>query len=108
MPRILDVTAANGVPFRVVYLAGGETSIYQSSDTDAPLVEFYDRRHPFTEHGQFTGGRYYADTLLGIGLGAGARVGSDGRGLNLQGGEPDWTLDADTATQVVAWIEAQA
>jgi len=52
--------------------------------------------------GQFTGGSYYIDTLLGLdGFGDSIR----GRGLCFDGGNADvWSIDADTSTQVFLWL----
>lgn len=52
--------------------------------------------------GQFTGGGYYIDTLLGLdGFGDSIR----GRGLCFDGGNADsWSIDADTSTQVFLWL----
>lgn len=62
---------------------------------DAPLVEFYDNRYPFTPHGQFVS-RYYCKTLL-----AGQ---SNKMGLDLQGDVPDWKVSADGMAEVFAFI----
>lgn len=60
-------------------------------DNAKALVEFYDARYPFDKDpagevlGQFTGGRYYVDTILK----------SPNAELCLDGGNADvWTLDA--------------
>lgn len=63
------------------------------------LVEFWDLSHPHEAfhaqrdgkdagvvYGQFTGGRYFASTLLE----------GDVRALSLMGSEPAWTIDAVT------------
>ena len=61
-----DVTASSGVPFRVVFYRRGAAGPYPAARSDThELVEIYDRRFDFTAHGQFTGGRYHASTLLG-------------------------------------------
>ncbi len=113
--RVLDVTAANGVPFRVVLTPAGETP--RSGAATAPgggaapnteaTATFYDRRYPHTEHGQFTGGHYTVRSLLGQDpetFYAGRRIGSRA-GLDLHGGVAAWTLDQDTAAYVAAWLE---
>lgn len=105
--RRLDVRAANGVPFRVVYIPVGETSpnfptvvvanVTHLTGIDGDLVEFYDLRYPHTPDGQFVS-RYYVDTLL-----------RDIRGheLDLDGGIDDWTVDADTMRVVLGWLRNQ-
>jgi hypothetical protein len=76
----LKVTAANGVPFTVVY------------EPEGRLVTFYDSRHMQTEHGQKVSQYRVGDILSVTG------------GLNLYGGEPDWTVDADTMVTIVGWL----
>lgn len=49
-------------------------------DKDDPLVEFWD-----TKHDQFVS-RYYKSTLL--------EGDNEGRGLNLHGGVPEWSVSA--------------
>lgn len=97
----LDVTATNGVPFRVVLLLDGKSINYpaaSSADGTEPVVEFYDLRYRnvrgFTSDGQFVS-RYNLSSL-------------DGRderyGLDLQGDVSDWTIDAATMRTVTAWL----
>jgi hypothetical protein len=93
--RTLDVTAANGVPFRVVSYEANE-----NLSNAEPLVKFFDQRYPHTEHGQFTGGGYYLRTLLEDD----ARLRASG--LNLHGGEPAWSIDAATYRTVSDWLKA--
>lgn len=94
----LDVHAANGIPFRVVYVPPGQPSLnFPRLDADErDLVEFYDLRYPHTPDGQFTGGRYYVDTLLD----------ADG-GLILDGGVPDWVVDWPNMQVVRGWLRSQ-
>ena len=54
-------------------------------------VQFYDGRYDHTDLGQFTGGSYYASTLLETKAERGG-----GYGINLHGGVPDWTICAYT------------
>ena len=69
----------------------------------APLIEFYDARYPFDKApdgevlGQFVS-RYYVDTLR-------ADSGKD-RGLNLDGGIADWSLDVPAMHAVDGFIAA--
>ncbi len=74
-----------------------------TNEEDKPLVEFYDRRYNHTEFGQFTGGRYYASTLLGECKFNDTDIGKTG--LCLDGGIPEWSIDADTCKIIVAWIK---
>jgi hypothetical protein len=65
-------------------------------DEDKPIVEFYDRRYPHTEFGQFVS-RYYVSTLLEDPTG----------GLCLDGGNPNsWTVSADDMALVRAYLRA--
>jgi hypothetical protein len=95
----LDVVAANGVPFRVVYLADGMSISRPAAgkyNTDGhPLVEFYDRRYPHTPDGQFVAD-YRADTLL--------QGAEPGVGLLLQGDSPSWTVDGATMELIRFWL----
>ena len=96
----LDVRAANGIPFRVVYVPPGQESLNfpRLAADERDLVEFYDLRHPHTPDGQFVS-RYYVDTLM------------EGRtldyGLDLDGGIEDWTIDARTMRVVLGWLRSQ-
>jgi len=105
-PLFLDVTAANGVPFRVVLLLDGKSTNFPASNRwrgKLPLVEFYDARYRnvrgFTPDGQFVS-RYYLETLLSVDPGHERSR----RGLDLEGGVPDWTIDAITMRTVAAWL----
>lgn len=99
MPLNLDFVAANGVPFRAVRLAAGEHGNYPAAVATEPVVEFYDRRYPHTEDGQFTGARYYVATIMGRDA-----YGSGAGGLSLDGGSPDWTVDALAMALVRSWL----
>ncbi|HWS28312.1 MAG TPA: hypothetical protein VN259_17255 [Xanthomonadales bacterium] len=63
-----------------------------------PLVEFYDRRFPHTPFGQFTGHRYFVDTLL--------RSHPYGAALTLtkSGADRTWHIDADCRERVELWL----
>ncbi len=101
--KVTRVTAANGTPFTIAYTPQGvRHPVFPAQETDkGSLVDFYDARYPeFSEFGQFTGGRYYVDTILGrdgYGSGTGA--------LDLYGGEDAWSLDAESMATVRAWLE---
>lgn len=105
-PPHLDVTADNGVPFRVVFLPDGVSQSRPAANkylTSAePMVEFYDHRHikGFTPDGQFVSS-YYASTLLG--RDESDPLGGTG-GIDLYGGERSWSVDADTMVKVRAWV----
>lgn len=90
--ELLDVTTRSGVPLRVVLIPTcevGPNPTRKKAGQDA-TVEFYDRRYPHTEHGQFITD-YYAD-----------HVGP--YPLRLYGDEPDWQVDVDTMRLVRSWL----
>ena len=94
-PR-LDVTAANGVPFRAVFVPADAAYPNHPAAkrlSDQPLIEFYDRRYPHTQDGQFVGARYYVSTIR-----------NGDAGLILDGGIPNWQIDADTMRLVRTWL----
>jgi hypothetical protein len=92
-PRNLNVVTKNGIPFLVLDLKPGQVGAYPVARAERQ-VEFYDARFPHTRYGQFVS-RYYADTLLTGRL----------RGLNLNGGVPNWSIDADTWTTIEQWLK---
>ncbi|RLF56017.1 MAG: hypothetical protein DRN27_10025 [Thermoplasmata archaeon] len=57
-----------------------------------PLVEFWD--HTTFEEGQFVS-RYYVKTILDH---------EYGHDLNLDGGIPEWSIDANSMTTIVGWL----
>ena len=103
--QVATVTNTNGFSFNVVVVANGDTYGLHDCLTHEgkdPLVEFYDTQHPHTEHGQFVS-RYYLSSLLGEdGWSKPAR----GRGLNLYGGVPEWSLDASAVNAAMDAVEA--
>lgn len=65
------------------------------TNNKAPMVEFYDSRHPHTAFGQFVT-RYYVETLLDSYY---------PHGLCLDGGVPAWSVSAEGMQQVIEFIE---
>ena len=59
----------------------------------APLIEFYDPRYQHTPIGQFVS-RYYVSTILE----------RDTGGLCLDGGVPDWYVNANDMAEIRAWL----
>lgn len=103
--RVITVTSTTGVRFNVRVLKPGDgygqfghgplvwgAEGYQG---DRFGVEFFDTRYPHTEFGQFTGGRYYLDTLVD---------GGNTGGLCLDGGTPAWSIDKAAMDIVRAWL----
>lgn len=91
--HILDIEAANGVPFRLVVTES------EHATRNEPIVRIHDRRHPDyaagSDHGQRTGGQYYLSTLLAHRYGA---------GLDVHGGVPEWTIDSSAMAVVHEWL----
>ena len=89
---IATIRNANGIAFNMRLVCKGQgygRDLAVIHEQDRPMVEFYDSRYLFknergAEYGQFVS-RYYADTLLK----------SRNAGLNLDGGVPAWTVDAE-------------
>ena len=99
---LMDVIAENGVPFRAVFIpAGGKSSNFNLGEITKPMVEFYDRRYKHTPDGQFTGARYYVDTLMEDSGWYPGKVG----GLNLHGGVSDYSLGQEEYTEILDWME---
>lgn len=89
--RIIDIVTDNGIPFRVVY----ENRVYRTGAIAAmPTVAFYDARYDFDAHGQFVSD-YNLETLLER---------QKGYGLTLQGGVPNWDIDAASMDLVRSWL----
>jgi hypothetical protein len=92
----IDVTASNGVPFRVIRHAPGEPRP-GGGRLDLPTITIRDLRHTgpgFGPDGQFVAAYHLTDI-------AGLR----GAGLNLYGGEPSWRWDADTVARILDWLD---
>lgn len=105
----LDVINTQGIPFTVVLAPDGYWYREGKQTTAGPLVEFYDARHKdngdrchrqgdrrgdWSMFGQFVCA-YNLDTIVNR---------NDRYGLDLYGGEDDWTIDAHTMLMVVNWL----
>lgn len=100
------LTAANGVAFtaRIVLDCqryGLDDCLVHSGE---PLVEFYDTRYPETDYGQFVSSYFVASIMMWDSYmdEGDAR----GRGLNLDGGVPIWTIDGATMDLFREWLAA--
>lgn len=99
--NIVHITSKTGVRFCARLLTEGD--VYGLSGAlaweheDRPGVEFYDTRYPISVYGQFVG-RYFVETLLER---------DEHVGLDLHGGVPDWSIDADAMDVVRAWLKAE-
>lgn len=83
---------------------------YEKADADKhgmglPLVEFFDTSQDPSRFpgGQFTGGRYYMSTLLGID-GWNNPI-SEKSALCLDGGIPAWTVQKNDLQKIANWLE---
>lgn len=91
--------AVNGVPFICRPRLEGDSYglnlmlIYKGE----PVVEYYDARYAHTDFGQFISG-YCLSTLTD-------HVDQGRGGLNLHGGEPDWTLDEESFVESFRWAK---
>jgi hypothetical protein len=89
----LDVVTENGVPFRVVVLVDGKSENFDTASLGKrTLVEFYDRRYNHTSDGQFTGGRYYIDSVI---------IGGD---LTIDHNVEAWYIDSVTFRHIREWL----
>ena len=96
MPNLNIVS--RGIPFNVHIVNKGDQYGLKNGLThneEEPLVEFYDARYPHTELGQFVS-RYYLTTLLDK---------NKDVGLDLDGGIPDWKIQAKEMNEVIEWLE---
>lgn len=88
---IIDIIAANGVPFRAVY---GYREYRDGSLSKTPVMTFYDRRsQEFDMHGQFVAD-YDSDTFLSHGSYA----------LDLYGPVASWILDFHSVSLIQTWL----
>lgn len=89
---------SSGVTFNVIWVPTGGRYGREGClvNRGAPMVEFYDARHPHTEHGQFVT-RYFADSLAEC----------TGTGLCLDGGCASWSIDKHSRCLVSAAVRAE-
>jgi hypothetical protein len=93
----MDFVNYNGDAFRVLFIpAGVQTPHYPAASRPEAQVEFYDLEHMHTPDGQFTGGRYYLDTLM--------ERSDSHKGLILDGGIDKWTLNSGDMQLVMDWL----
>jgi len=95
----LDVKNAQGKNFRCKILRKGDRYGVENCvrhDSDKPLLEFFDLTYEndprFGPDGQFVS-RYYVETIM-----------EGNAGLILQGGVPDWKIDAVAMFLVRTWL----
>lgn len=100
----LKVTNSNGDEFTVRIVRQGDCyglNMCLTHDKDEALIEFYDAEYAHTEYGQFVS-RYYASTIL-----THDAVSDYACGLNLDGGIPKWSIDAEQIRVVVSWLKIE-
>lgn len=99
MSNVLEVESG-GIKFNVKIVREGDKYGLNNCLTHtnpATMVEFYDSRHPHTEHGQFVS-RYYLHTLLEREL---------NQGINLDGGVEAWKINGEAMNAVATWLSSQ-
>lgn len=99
MSQTLEIKS-RGIPFNVRIVQQGDNyglNNCLTHESKEPLVEFYDQRYPHTEFGQFVS-RYNITTLLKR---------ENNLGLDLDGGIPDWKIDAKEMNDVITWLSAE-
>lgn len=96
MIKRMDITSATGNPMKVLFVPANEQrpNFPDAQPVKGALIEFYDGRYPHTPDGQFIC-EYYTDTFVDS---------SRDSGLDLQGGEPDWSINAPTKNLIMEWI----
>jgi hypothetical protein len=95
------------IPFTVTVIFKGEKHGLNdclTHENEIPLVEFFDARYNHTQYGQFTGGSYFATTLLGLDGYGGTEIGQY-KGLCLDGDIPQWYIDAGTCKLIATWLK---
>jgi hypothetical protein len=93
MENILKITNRHGIPFNVII-----RDEKPCAGCDKAVLIYDDRFHnspEWKEFGQFVSS-YYTKTFLEI-----------QSGLNMQGGVPNWTLDAENVQKVQEFIREQ-
>ena len=95
--KCIDLIGYTGIPIRACFIKSGtqRPNFPNVAPVQGSLVEFYDKRYPFTPDGQFIG-EYYAETLL---------ESSRDSGLNLNAGIPDWKIGVDAKKLVMDWVK---
>ena len=97
--KILELPSATRTPFicRLVETGDRFGLNYQLVNGDMPMIEFYDTRYEHTEYGQFVS-RYFVETLQK------SRT-CWKQGLCLDGGVPEWSVDAERMKIVLDWLD---
>ena len=107
MKLISILNQETDIPFIIRLIEKGDNyglDFCLTHNEEKNLVEFYDARYPHTQitkdiSGQFTGGRYYVETLLED------ENKLSKNGLCLHGGVDRWNVDSNTMKQVFELIK---
>jgi len=86
---------AEGIPFRVALVLSDKSA--DENVTSEPLIQFFDMRH-WPEKGGQKVSSYHLSTFL--------ESDAAERGLNLDGGVADWTLEPASVKAVIDWVRA--
>lgn len=98
MSKTLHFTSHN-VPFVANILEQGDNLGLKNNlihEHIEPVVQFFDTRYPHNPLGQFVSS-YFLSTLL--------NGSSREKGLNLYGGEPEWSVDQKDMEKVCEWLD---
>lgn len=101
MNKTFNVTNSKGNNFLVRIVEKGDRYGRNNcliNNENHQLVEVYDAEYAHTEFGQFIS-RYYMTTLL--------EGNSRNTGINLEGSEPKWQIDAQNWRKVIMWLAVQ-
>ena len=96
--------AGRAFTFRIIEVGAGYGRGRCVTNTYKTMVEVYDATYAnagFEPEGQIVC-QYNVDTILGTDQSPRRITG----GLNLDGGNPPWTVDADAIAEVMAWLDA--
>lgn len=98
--KLATIQNANGIAFNVRIVEQGERYGHKMQlihDKADPMVEFYDIRYKFDRDGDIILGqfvsRYNLKTMQSL---------YPARGLNLEGGVTDWSLDSKAVSELLA------
>ncbi len=96
--REFDFTAESGIPMRAILTLNGEAftnSKRAPHDKEDPIIRFMDMRYSPEEGGSMLSS-YYLSTFLGCE--------AKGHGLCLDGGRPQFNLEASQVSDVAQWV----
>lgn len=89
---IFTIKSVNGVEWNVMIVNSGDMDSHDCLNDGAPLVEFFD--------GVNFVASYYVSTIL--------ECEAEKCGLNLDGGVPEWSIDASSMLKIITWLKENA